>query len=110
MSFITFIYRISEDPHTYYGKYAFNRISDDHEGLDHEIKNLLYRGYKMHRKNNGMCVLPFVSFTVGILSYSSNKYIPVYSTEEEYKCFDFYCVEYDYELKYYIDGEYISKK
>ena len=32
--FITFIYKIGKNQRAYYGKYATDSISDDHEGLD----------------------------------------------------------------------------
>ena len=34
MPFITFIYKVGKNYKTYYGKYCFDYISDDHEGLD----------------------------------------------------------------------------
>jgi hypothetical protein len=37
MSFITFIYKVGKNPKTDYGKYCFDSISDDHEGLDEEV-------------------------------------------------------------------------
>jgi hypothetical protein len=39
---------------------------------------------------------------IGILSFSSNNIIPTYSTDNEIKCFDFYC---SYDNKIYINGK-----
>ena len=38
MPFITFIYKIGNSNRIFYGKYACERISDDHDGLDDEIR------------------------------------------------------------------------
>ena len=38
MPFITFIYRIGNNNKVFYGKYVCDYISDDHDGLDNEIK------------------------------------------------------------------------
>lgn len=108
MPFITFIYRFKGNPNTYHGKYCFDYISDDHEGLDIEVKYVLKTGLNLYRVTNDM---PKVKkLRIGIISYSSNEYIPTYSTEKEIKCFDFYCTDYNdrdsYSIKkYYIDGK-----
>lgn len=54
MGFITFIYRIKNNPNTYYGKYCFDYISDDHEGLDNEVKYVLKEGLNKFRSRNGL--------------------------------------------------------
>ncbi len=43
MPFITFIYKVGKNYKTYYGKYCFDYISDDHEGLDNEVENIYFR-------------------------------------------------------------------
>ena len=100
MTFITFIYKVGENPKTYYGKYCSDYISDDHEGLDNEVKYILIKGLNEYRKqkNKG----PISKITVGILSFSSNRVIPTYSSDNEIKCFDFY---YTYENEIYINGK-----
>ena len=50
MSFITFIYKVGKNYKTYYGKYCFDYISDDHEGLDNEVKDILITGLNKYRK------------------------------------------------------------
>ena len=44
MPFITFIYKVGKNYKTYYGKYCFNSISDEYEGLDNEVKDILIKG------------------------------------------------------------------
>lgn len=100
MPFITFIYKVGKNYKTYYGKYCFDYISDDHEGLDNEVKYILIKGLNEYRKKNNIQKLK-TKIIIGILSYSSNKIIPTYSTDNEKKCFDFY---------YYYDKLYINGK
>ena len=102
MPFITFIYKISHKK-TYYGKYCFDYISDDHEGLDTVIKNTLIQGLTEYRKKKNIPELK-TRIMVGILSFSSNDIIPTYSTDDEIKCFDFYYENYD---KIYVNGKRI---
>ena len=101
MPFITFIYKVTNK--TYYGKYCFDYISDDHEGLDTIVQNVLLQGLNEYRKKKNIQALKS-SVMVGILSFSSNDTIPTYSTENEIKCFDFYYENYD---KIYVNGKLI---
>ena len=103
MPFITFIYKVGKNYKTYYGKYCFDCISDDHEGLDNEVKYILVKGLNNYREKNNIQKLK-TKIIIGILSYSSNRVIPTYSTDKEKKCFDFY---YDYDNKIYINGKLI---
>jgi len=48
MPFITFIYRIGKK--VFHGKYITDYISDDHEGLDNEIKDIVISGINEYRK------------------------------------------------------------
>jgi len=89
MPFITFIYKVGKNPKTYYGKYCFDYISDDHEGLDNEVKYILKQSLKQYRKQNNIQKIKS-KLMIGILSFSSNGNIPTYSTNDEIKCFDFY--------------------
>ena len=41
MPFITFIYKVGRNPKTYYGKWCVKSMSDDHNGLDTEVKDIL---------------------------------------------------------------------
>lgn len=101
MPFITFIYKVGKNNKTYYGKYCFDYISDDHEGLDNEVKNILIKGLNKYRKKKNIPKLNTKIF-IGILSYSSDDIIPTYSSENEIKCFDFY---YNDDNKIYINGK-----
>lgn len=103
MSFITFIYRIGNNPKTYYGKYNTNYISDDHNGLDSEVKHVLKKGINDYRIKNNMQKIKS-KIMIGILSLSSDKIIPITSTKNEIKCFNFY---YTYVNKVYINGKLI---
>lgn len=104
MPFITFIYKVGKNYKTYYGKYCFDCISDDHEGLDKEVKYILEKGLNEYRKKNNIQKLKSKNIIIGILSFSSNQIIPTYSTDNEIKCFDFY---YNYDDKIYINGKLI---
>jgi hypothetical protein len=103
MPFITFIYKIGKNNKTYYGKYCFDYISDDHEGLDDEVKDKLINGLNKYRKKKNIPELKS-TIIIGILSFSSNDIIPTYSTDNEIKCFDFY---YNDDNKVYINGKLI---
>jgi len=103
MPFITFIYKVGKNYKTYYGKYCFDYFSDDHEGLDNEVKNILLQGLNEYRTKKNIQKLK-TNIIVGILSFSSNDIIPTYSTDDEIKCFDFYYQNYD---KIYINGKLI---
>lgn len=107
MSFVSFIYRLPHSKKTYYGKYVFNGyLSDDHDGLDIEIKDDVLYGINQYRVKWGESKINDVM--IGILSFSpGNGDIPVYSSENEFSAFDFY-----YEFsgnskphKLYINGE-----
>jgi hypothetical protein len=103
MSFITFIYKIGKNNKTYYGKYCFDYISDDHEGLDDEVKHKLINALNKYRKKKNIPELKS-TIIIGILSFSSNDIIPTYSTDDEIKCFDFY---YNDDNKVYMNGKLI---
>jgi hypothetical protein len=103
MPFITFIYKVGRNPKTYYGKWCVKSMSDDHNGLDTEVKDILINGLNKYRAKQD---IPIVKspILIGVLSFSSNSIIPMYSTKKEIKCFDFYC---DYDNKIYVNGKII---
>ncbi len=88
--FITFIYRIENNPKTYFGKCYFDYISDDHEGLDKEILLCLLNGINKYKKQKNLEEITENNIHIGVLSFSWNRFIPVYSTDAEIKCFDYY--------------------
>ena len=61
---------------------------------------LFFLEVSVFKRNKSLLAL----IIIGILSYSSNKIIPTYSTDNEIKCFDFY---YNYDNKIYINGKLI---
>jgi Zn-dependent M28 family amino/carboxypeptidase len=103
MPFITFIYKVGKNNKTYYGKYCNDYISDDHDGLDNEVKYELKKGLNKYRKQNNNQKIKS-KIIIGVLSFSSNDFIPTYSSDNEIKCFDFYR---DYDKKLYINGKVI---
>lgn len=101
MPFISFMYRVGKNPRTYYGKCCLKDISDDHEGLDREVKFYLTKGLNAYRQQNNKPKLKS-NISIGVLSFSSCRYIPTYSSNKEVKFFDFYM---DYDNKIYINGK-----
>lgn len=101
MTFITFIYRVGKNPKTYYGKCCFTHISDDHEGLDNEVKYILKEGLNEYRKKNNVQQINS-KIMIGVLSISTNDIISTYSTNAEIKCFDFYK---NYDGQIYVNGK-----
>ena len=104
MPFITFIYKVGKNYKTYYGKYCFDYISDDHEGLDNEVKYVLKEGLNKFKNNNGLKKLKSKNIKIGILSFSSDTIIPTDSSKKEFECFDFYC---NYNNNVYVNGNLI---
>ncbi len=47
--FITFMYRIENNPKIYFGKYCFNYMYD-HDGLDKEVYHVLVDGINIENK------------------------------------------------------------
>ena len=103
MTFITFIYKVGKNNKTYYGKHCVDYISDDHDGLDNEVKYALIKGLNEYRKQNKVDKIKS-KIIIGVLSFSSNNHVPTYSTNNEKKCFDYY---HDYDNKIYINGNLI---
>jgi hypothetical protein len=93
MTFITFIYRIKNSKKTFYGKFITDYVSDDHEGLDLEVKRYLISGINAYRKQKNQNALTESQIFIGIMSFSSSSYIPLFSSDEEVKCFDCYVVQ-----------------
>lgn len=109
--FITFIYRIGNNRKTYYGKYVFDYISDDHEGLDCEVSSAVVYGINKFREHKGLSELK-KKVSIGVLSFSSNRIIPTWSSDDEIQCFDFYCKRINNKDKVYVyvNGERIKSR
>ena len=91
MTFITFIYKIGN--RRFYGKYVFDYMSDDHEGLDDEIRPIVLKSINIYRQRKGLT--PLTNLSLGVMSISVDGYIPCYSTKKERYVFDFYYEEFD---------------
>jgi hypothetical protein len=52
MIFLTFIYKIKNNTRTFYGKYCTKYISNDHEGLDLEVKEKLINAINIYIEKN----------------------------------------------------------
>lgn len=105
MPFITFLYRIGHHPNTWrYGKYCTEHISDDHEGLDQEVRYELTKTIHEYRTQRNLPPLT-TKIHIGVLSLSCHEAIPTYSSKREIKCFDFYS---DYRDNY-INGKLVTK-
>lgn len=78
-------------------------ISDDHEGLDNEVREMVIKGVNGFRKEKGLT--PINEVVIGVLSYSFDNFAPSYSSEKEIKAFDFYCDELNFSSCHiYING------
>lgn len=98
MSFITFIYRMPNNQKIFFGKYCFNYISKNHDGLDKEAKSYLVDGINQYRRNRYMDCRPDVhpsDISLGVISFCNDKNILTHSSKNEIKCFDFYCEHRD---------------
>lgn len=104
MKFITFIYKIGNN--VYYGKHVTDYISDDHDGLDIEVKNKLLESINKYRKQKNYSIISDID--VGVISFSSNNIIPIFSSDHEIKCFNYYYEEIKYNTKIYINGKMLS--
>ena len=98
MAFITFMYQLKGqkrrgDDSIFYGKYVSDYLSDDHEGLDKEAKDVLVRGLNLYRKQKNHKPLSKKDVEVGVIGFSSGDgRVPSYSSAKETKFFDFYSV------------------
>ena len=99
---IAFIYRIGNSKNVYYGKYVSEGISDDHDGLDLEIKPFLIAGLKKYRKKKNLSEKK-LKVSIGILSFSEYSY----TSKQEIKCFDFYYREYGCDYETYVNGKLV---
>jgi len=103
MPFISFIYKVGKNPKTYYGKCCCDYISDDHDGLDNEVKYILKESLNEYRKQKNMPKIKS-KIMIGVLSLSSDPIVPTFSTNDEPGCFDFYK---NFEGEIYINGKVI---
>ena len=98
MHFITFIYKIKNINRTFYGKYVVEYISDDHDGLDNEIRPVVLYVINIYRTGKGLSILNNGDLQIGILSFSFKGDFSTHSSNDEIECFDFY---YESDYSYY---------
>ena len=103
MIFISFFYKIENDPRIYYGKYYSDKILQDHDGLDIVVEDILLFGLNRFRKQKNYLELKSKDIYIGILSISEEKIIPILSSPKEISCFNFYY----YNNKIYVNGRLI---
>ena len=109
MPSISFIYRLGNSLINYTGKFDINYISDDHIGLDNEIMNVLYPELNKYRSLNNLPLIKKRKYIkIGILSCSTNDDCFNYTSNKEYKAFDFYYQSYDTFSKTFVNGKIIS--
>lgn len=104
MPFITFMYKIAGDDTRYYGKYYTLYMSDDHEGLDMEVRYKLERALSRRRGEK----IRDGEVTIGVLSYSDSNFVGVYSSHDEIAAFDFYYLEEKNIYDTYLGGELVK--
>jgi hypothetical protein len=89
MAIISFIFRVDEDPTRMFGKICLEYLSDDHEGIDREIK------YKIHNLLNAYRtrkLLPkIINLDIAVIGTTNE-----FSTIEEKNMFDVYIYEHGY--------------
>lgn len=106
MTAITFIYKIGKNSKVYYGKCKFSYLSDDHNGLDKEVKPYVLEGINRYRKQKNIKQLKSKFVKIGILSNSCFNDFYCYVSEKEIECFDFYCIcNYYYKRELYMNGK-----
>lgn len=104
---ITFIYKIKNINKTFYGKYVADYMSDDHEGLDCEIKYTLLHYINKFRTSKNMKKIQDKNVLVGIISCMTNDNYLDYYSPDEIECFDFYVKKFKDTLVY-INGQKIT--
>lgn len=96
MPSISFIYRLGNGLINYTGKYDINYLSDEHNGLYNEIMDVLYPGLNEFRIINNLPLIKKRKYIkIGILSSSTNDDWLNYTSNKEYKAFDFYYKSYE---------------
>jgi hypothetical protein len=107
MSAITFIYRLHNQSKAFYGKVNLCTLSDDHKGLDHEVRIILMEGINAYRAMKKMTALPDdAKLQVGILSRLTLS--QDHSSDQEVSCFDFYAKQQEGNNIYYVNGRKIE--
>lgn len=102
---VTFLYRLQNEPTVRFGKCDYEYVSDDHDGLDIEVKNRLLRGINSWLTQRGKRALTEEEVDVGIMAVSSDD--RCYTSKHDYACFDFWFRE-DTQDVYYVNKERVE--
>jgi hypothetical protein len=106
MTSIAFIYRLHNQSKAFYGKIHLRSISDEHNGLDNVVRNVLFEGINAYRTTKKLALLAErTTLQVGVLSML-NQHVN-HCSEEERTCFDFYATQQDDKMTYYVNGREI---
>jgi hypothetical protein len=104
MIFISFFYKIENDPRIYYGKYySDDKIFEEHDGLDLIVEDIVLFGLNKFRKQKNFLELKSNNIYIGILSISDDKIMPINSSQKEINFFNFYYVN----NKIYVNGNLV---
>lgn len=97
---ISFMYKIKDDPKTYYGKSIYF-ISDIHNGLNEEIFPIVLASINKFRIKQKIELLEKDEIVLGVLYACPDYKNPIdWSSRNEIKCFDYY----NYYNDIYING------
>jgi len=94
MHSITFFYKVLGHPKLYNGKYITYSLPLFHSGLDMVIIPKLLTGVNDYRFKDSMYCIEKKDLSIGIIS-AYNQHNIYHSSNEEFKQFDFYCIEKD---------------
>lgn len=106
MPFISFIYKIENTEKIFYGKYICDNEEKFGGDMDLGIKSIVINALNEYRSQKGLEKLD-KDLCIGILSFSKDKNTYIYSSDEEIKCFDFYCINYYDEKATFLNGKLI---
>lgn len=98
---ISFIF-ITLDGKKKFGKYVCDYLSDDHEGLDNEIKYSVVNCWNLYLKSIGLKEVNNINnIKIGVIGVINNGFC----SEEEILVFDMYIKCDSFNVKYYVDGK-----
>ena len=101
---ISFIYKLSDNlSKTYFGKICLPHLSDDHDGLDNEIKETVITCINLYRKSRGFGLVQDV--ILGILGTTTE-----WSSFGERKMFDMYIIKEITQNLYFMNGQEIMNE
>lgn len=106
MTSISFIYRLHNQSKAFYGKIHLRSVSDEHNGLDNVVRNVLFEGINAYRATKKLGpITEKGQLQVGVLSMMNQH--TDHCSNEERNCFDFYATEKNDKITYYVNGREI---